>query len=49
MDNTPPEAEESGLACPEEQAILRGRPGIFQRNLQRHDQDRPAARQRQGD
>lgn len=38
MDNTPPEAGESGQACPDEQAILRGRPGIFQRNLQRQDQ-----------
>ncbi len=41
-----PGSGESGQACPDEQAILRGRPGIFQRNLQRQDQDRPAARQR---
>lgn len=36
--------EWTGLS--DEQAILRGRQGIFQCNLQRQDQDRPAARQR---
>lgn len=41
-----PRKGKSGQACPDEQAILRGRPGIFQRNLHRQDQDRPAARRR---